>query len=96
MSTLRGLWQSLGKSFSFTKSLLKDRISAEVDVDTPIGNGFLFCQVRESSETQNRYVVIKAKGGDATVFVPLDENSAKQLISFVQLSFLDQQPKNSS
>jgi hypothetical protein len=87
------LWQTLGRSSSFAKSLLKDQIVSEVDINTPLGNGFLFCQLRESSETQDGYVVIKAMGGDATVFVPLDEDSAKQLISFLQLSFLDQQPK---
>lgn len=96
MSTRRGLWQNLSDSFSFSKSLLKDQINAEADIDTPLGNGFLFCQVRESRETQNRYVVVKAIGGDSKVFIPLDENSARQLISFIQLSFLDQQPKNSS
>lgn len=96
MSTRRGLWQCLAGSFSFSKSLLKDKVIAETDIDTPLGNGFLFCQVREASDIQNRYVVVKAIGGDSTVFVPLDENSAKQLISFIQLSFLDQQPKNSS
>jgi hypothetical protein len=96
MSTRRGLWKNLSDSFSFAKSLLKDQIDAEVDIDTPLGNGFLFCQVREARETLNRYVVVKAIGGDSTVFVPLDENSAKQLISFLQLSLLDQQPKNSS
>ncbi|CCV06024.1 hypothetical protein MESS2_210013 [Mesorhizobium metallidurans STM 2683] len=96
MGTLRGLWHNLSDSFSFAKSLLKDQIDAEVDIDTPLGNGFFFCQVRESKETQNRYVVIKAIGGDSTVFIPLHEDSAKQLISFIQLSFLDQQPKNNS
>ncbi|MER8731628.1 hypothetical protein NKH28_17565 [Mesorhizobium sp. M1227] len=96
MSARRGLWQGLKDSLSFAKSLLKDQIRSEIDIDTPLGNGFLFCQVREARETQDKYVVVKAIGGDATVFVPLDENSAKQLISFIQLSFLDQQPKNSS
>ncbi|TIQ51081.1 MAG: hypothetical protein E5X64_19605 [Mesorhizobium sp.] len=90
------MWKNLSDSFSFAKSLLKDQIDSEVDIETPLGSGFLFCQVRESRETQNRYVVVKAIGGDSTVFVPLDENSAKQLISFLQLSFLDQQPKNNS
>ncbi|MER9066957.1 hypothetical protein NKH84_10340 [Mesorhizobium sp. M0902] len=96
MSARRGLWQALKDSLSFAKSLLKDQIRSEVDTDTPLGNGFLFCQAREARETQDKYVVVKAIGGDATVFAPLDENSAKQLIAFIQLSFLDQQPKNSS
>jgi hypothetical protein len=87
------LWRRLGDSLSFAKSLLTDHISAEVDIDTPIGNGFLFCQLRQSRENSDRYVVVKAVGGDATVFVPLDEDAAKQLISFIQLSFLDQQSK---
>jgi hypothetical protein len=75
-----GAPQGLGLS---RQRLFSDPIVAEVDIDTPLGSGFLECQVRES-QMGERYFVLKSRGGEATVFVPLDKAAAKQLADFIQ------------
>ena len=59
-----------------------------MDIQTPIGAGVLEFPLRESQTSGERYLVLKAEGGEATVFVPLDKNAAEQLIHFVEHSFL--------
>jgi hypothetical protein len=93
MRNQRGLWQHLKDSFDLAKSLLRDEIETEIDIDTPIGRGFLACQIRKSKKSSNRYLVVRAQGGDATVFVPLDEKAAGQLAQFIQQSFLKREPE---
>jgi hypothetical protein len=95
MDNRRSLWRHISDSFVFVKSLLLDEIDTQIDIDTPIGTGFLYCQVRTSKKTSTRYLVLKAQGGEATVFVPLDETAAEQLVGFIQESFLRCQPENS-
>ena len=87
MAVPRTVWAELKASGSLVKGLLLDKIVSKTDVETPLGTGFLECQLRESSASE-RYLVLKTTGGEATVFVPLDETAAKQLVHFIEHSFL--------
>jgi hypothetical protein len=93
MASQRGLWQSLKGSVSFAKSLLLDEIEDEIDVATPLGRGVLACQIRRSRKSSTQYLVIKTQGGDSTVFVPLDEKAAEEVVHFIEQSFLQRAPK---
>jgi hypothetical protein len=84
----RTVWAKLKASGSLAKGLLLDEIVSKADVETPLGTGFLECQLRESGASGERYLVLKSTGGEATVFVPLDKSAAEQLVHFIELSFL--------
>jgi hypothetical protein len=81
------VWAKLKASGSLAKGLLLDKIVSKADVETPLGTGFLECQLRESAAFE-RYLVLKTTGGEATVFVPLDKTAAEQLVHFIEHSFL--------
>ena len=81
------VWAKLKASASLAKGLLVDKIVSKADVETPLGTGFLECQLRESAASE-RYLVLKTTGGEATVFVLLDKNAAEQLVDFIEHSFL--------
>jgi hypothetical protein len=88
MAGTKTIWTKLKASGSLVKGLLLDEVVSKVDVETPLGSGFLQCQLRESGMSGERYLVLKTHGGEATVFVPLDKNAAEQLVDFIEHSFL--------
>ncbi|SFT74794.1 hypothetical protein [Mesorhizobium sp. YR577] len=81
----------LKASGSLIKDLLLDEIVVKSEIATPLGSDFLECEVRQSRNSAERYLVLKSRGGEATVFVTLDETAAKQLVDFIQQSFLKPQ-----
>ena len=87
-SFLSGIVTRISASTKSIKGIIFDKIIAEVDIKTVAGNGFLFCQLREDSKGK-RYIVLKTKGGDATVFVNLEEDSVRSLVDFIKSRYLD-------
>ncbi len=81
----------LKASNSLVKDLLLDEIVAKSEIATTLGSDFLKCEIRESRSSAERYLILKSRGGESTVFVPLDEAAAKQLVDFIQQSFLKPQ-----
>lgn len=63
--------------------IYRDPIILERDIPTSLGQGFLFCQLRQRRGDQTRYVVLKSKGGDATIYVSLDRSGIDQLTAFL-------------
>jgi hypothetical protein len=82
------IWGKLKASGSLIKGLLLDEVVSKVDIQTPLGAGFLECQLRESGKSGEQYLLLKTRGGEATVFVPLDKAAAEQLVHFIDQSFL--------
>ena len=86
-------WGQLKASASLAKGLLLDKVIAKKDITSLLGSGFLEIEVREASKPTERYLIVKSRGGDATVFVPLDEPAAKELVDFIEQSFLNPQAR---
>ena len=91
MSDPKTVWGQLKASASLAKGLLLDKVIAKKDITTLLGSGFLEIEVREANKSTERYLILKSRGGDATVFVPLDEPAAKELVHFIEQSFLSRQ-----
>jgi len=88
MAGPKTIWDKLKASGSLVKGLLLDQVVSKVEVATPLGPGFLECQLRVSDKTGERYLILKTQGGEATVFVPLDKPAAEQLVQFIEHSYL--------
>jgi hypothetical protein len=91
MTKLPTFLDRLSSSKSLVKGLLLDEIIVKAEIPTPLGVGFLECEVREDRNAAEQYLILKSRGGESTVFVPLDEAAAKQLVDFIQQSFLKPQ-----
>jgi hypothetical protein len=80
--------RALSRTYYFTKSILVDEIIDEVDIETIGGPGYFFCQLRRNYSHSN-YIVLKSKGGEATVWVGLERESAKILVEFIKTNLID-------
>lgn len=77
------LFDRIKNSFHFSKGLLNDKIINQCELETLVGRGFLFCQVREKPNG-GRYVVFKSKGGDATIWNGVSIEETSKLFFFLR------------
>jgi hypothetical protein len=88
MSDTMTLWEQLKATGSFIKGTLFDHVIVKKNITTPLGSDFLEVQVRETSKSAERYLLLKSRGGDINVYVPLDASAAGELVDFIEQSFL--------
>ncbi len=72
----------LKKSASLIYSVLNDKRIASREFETMIGPGFLKLHINKSSTDNKNYVLIEARGGETTVYVPVDFSTIEQIIEF--------------
>ncbi|HEV7256110.1 MAG TPA: hypothetical protein VGN97_23825 [Mesorhizobium sp.] len=83
------MWGPFKATRKLVAGLLLDKVVAEKEIETPFGTDLLHCQVRRPRKGGPDYLVLKTRGGDATIFVPLERKGATELVGFVRSSFLD-------
>ncbi|MBA8882037.1 hypothetical protein FHW16_005785 [Phyllobacterium myrsinacearum] len=72
----------LKKAASDIYGLMSDPIVAEEEIETSAG--YLTCQKRSKASNNSEYIVLRAQGGDATIWITLDRIGVDQLRSFLE------------
>ena len=88
LSAFKDLIRLIGLTFNFAAKVIRDPILEEINLLTMGGKNYLFCQIRRD-KNGNKYVIIKSKGGDATVFVGIEKESVRELVTFLNNKFLE-------
>ncbi len=63
--------------------ILKDKVIHELGLNSKFGPGYLSIQIKQQP-TGATYLAVKAKGGEATVWVPLEFDEFEKAIEFVK------------
>lgn len=77
------MFSKIKNSAALIKGLVTDPIIKQLAIDTSLGKGYLDCQLRQRKDG-TRYYVLKAMGGDATVWVGLEREGISQLADFIK------------
>jgi CelD/BcsL family acetyltransferase involved in cellulose biosynthesis len=82
----------LGAQFNAVKGLMVDEIVSEIAIESSVGKALCWCQLRRRKSSSETYVVIKSKGGDATVWVPIELSEARKLAAYLEQITADAEP----
>lgn len=70
------------KTVSDIYGLMTDAVVAEEEIATSAG--YLTCQKRSNVTNNSEYIVLRAQGGDATIWITLDRIGVDQLRAFLE------------